>query len=351
VAERWGWQVIETGAPMRRTEAVGPSPERGEVLVEVAGCGVCHTDLSFLHGEVAPRAGLPLVLGHEITGKVIETGEGAEQWQGRDVLVPAVIPCGDCPACRAGRGNSCARQCMPGNDRDGGFATHLTVPSVGLCPIDELPEGHDLADFAVIADAVTTPLQAARRARIGEDDFVVVVGAGGVGTHAVQIAAAFGARVVAIDIDTARLEPLLDHGAAAILDSSELDSRGVRARVREIAKELGAPKTGWKVLECSGSAPGQLTAFDLLTPSGVLGIIGFTREKVSVRLSNLMAFDADCFGSWGCPVELYPEAVELARSGRISLKPFLRRMSLEDAPQAVTEVHERKDPRRIVLIP
>lgn len=351
MSDRWGWQVTEANAPMRRTDAVGPPPERGEVLVEVAGCGVCHTDLSFLHGEVAPRAGLPIILGHEITGRVVEAGAGAEAWLGRSVLVPAVIPCGDCAACRAGRGNSCARQCMPGNDRDGGFATHLTVPAVGLCPIDQLPEGHELADFAVIADAVTTPLQAAHRAKIGKDDFVVVVGAGGVGTHAVQIASALQARVVAIDIDPARLDPLLDHGAAATVDSTDLDARGVRARVREIAKELGAPRAGWKVLECSGSAPGQLTAFDLLTPGGVLGIVGFTRDKVSVRLSNLMAFDADCFGSWGCPVELYPEAVELARSGRIALKPFLRRMPLADAPLAVEEVHARTDPRRVVLIP
>lgn len=351
MTQRWGWQVTEAGAPMTRTEDVGPAPGRGEVLIEVAGCGVCHTDLAFLHGEVEPRAGLPIVLGHEVTGRVVEAGAGSESWVGRDVLVPAVIPCGDCGACRSGRGNSCAKQCMPGNDRDGGFATHLTVPSVGLCPVDELPADHELADFSVIADAVTTPLQAAHRAKIGESDFVAVVGAGGVGTHAVQIAAAFGATVVAIDIDDARLLPLLEHGAAAVVNSTDMDSRGVRGRLREIAKELGAPKVGWKVLECSGTAPGQLTAFDLLTPGGVLGVVGFTREKVCVRLSNLMAFDADCFGSWGCPVELYPEAVELARSGRIALKPFLRRVPLEDAPEAVHDVHERKDPRRVVLIP
>jgi 6-hydroxycyclohex-1-ene-1-carbonyl-CoA dehydrogenase len=351
VSERWGWQVVEPGAPLRRIETVGPAPAAGEVLVEVAGCGVCHTDLGFLDGDVAPRAGLPLVLGHEITGRVIEAGEGAEGWMGRSVLVPAVIPCGDCAACRSGRGNTCARQCMPGNDRDGGFATHLTVPAVGLCPVDELPEGHDLADFAVIADAVTTPLQAAKRAQVGEGDLVVVVGAGGVGTHAVQIAAAFGALVVAIDVDDKRLQPLLDHGASAVVDATGLGAKQVRDRVREEAKRLGAPRVGWKVLECSGTAPGQESAFALLTSAGVLGIVGFTREPVTIRLSNLMAFDADCFGSWGCPVELYPEAVELARSGRIALKPFLRRMPLEDVAEALEQAHSPTDPRRIVLTP
>lgn len=349
MSDRWGWQLVETGGALRRIEEVGPAPAAGQVVVEVAGCGVCHTDLGFYDGAVAPRKGLPIVLGHEITGKVVEAGEGAEEWLNRPVLVPAVIPCGDCPACRAGRGNTCARQCMPGNDCDGGFATHLTVPANGLCPVDELPEGHDLADFSVIADAVTTPLQALRRAKVGEGDFVVVVGAGGVGTHAVQVASAFGAAVVAIDVDDSRLEPLLNHGASAVVNAAGLSARQVRDAVRAEAKALDQPRGGWKVFECSGTVPGQESAFALLTPASTLGIVGFTRDPVTLRLSNLMAFDADCFGSWGCPVELYPEAVELASSGRIALKPFLRRVPLEEVAGALEEAHHPTDPRRIVL--
>ena len=96
-----------------------------------------------------------------------------DHWLGQDVLVPAVIPCGQCEFCRTGRGNICAGQTMPGNDADGGFATHVTIPVPGLTPIRVIPEGYSLADFSVIADAVTTPLQAIHRAGVCEGDLVI----------------------------------------------------------------------------------------------------------------------------------------------------------------------------------
>src|SRR5678815_3042411 len=96
------WTVHELGSTMtldRRDE----SPGDGEVLIRVAGCGVCHTDLGFFYEQVPTRHPLPLTLGHEISGTVVETGAGEERWRGRSVVVPAVIPCGVCPACRSGR--------------------------------------------------------------------------------------------------------------------------------------------------------------------------------------------------------------------------------------------------------
>lgn len=348
---RRGWQLVEPGEPLVLVE--GPVPDVGdaEVLVEVAGCGVCHTDLGFYHGNVRTRADLPLILGHEVSGTVVDAGRDAEEWIGKDVLVPAVIPCGDCDVCRSGRGNMCPSQTMPGNDRDGGFATHMAVPTTGLTEVGELPPGYELADLAVVADAVTTPLQAIRRAGVGPDDFVVVIGCGGIGTYAVQIAAAADARVVAVDVAADRLEAIREHGAGATVDAAGLSAREVRDAVRQRAKELGASRLGWKVFECSGTAPGQESAFSLLGPAGCLAVVGFTRDRVSVRLSNLMAFDADAFGSWGCPPERYPEAVELVASGRIDLRPFVRRMSMERIEDAFEMADAGKVPGRIVLVP
>ena len=240
---------------------------------------------------------------------------------------------------------------MPGNDGDGGFATHVTVAARGLTEVPPLPEGLELADLSVIADAVTTPLQAIRRAKVADGDFVVVVGAGGVGTHAVQIAAASGARVMAVDVDARRLEPLREHGAAAVLDARGQSVKDVRAAVRAAAKELGVPKAGWKIFECSGTTSGQETAWSLLGPSATLGVVGFTRAPVTLRLANLMAFDADAFGSWGCPPQLYAEAVDLVVSGRIALLPFVRKIPLSDVERAVAEVRDGTDPRRTVLVP
>jgi 6-hydroxycyclohex-1-ene-1-carbonyl-CoA dehydrogenase len=240
---------------------------------------------------------------------------------------------------------------MPGNDLDGGFATHVTVPTTGLSAVANLPPGYDLADLSVVADAVTTPLQAVRRANVSVGDFVVVVGAGGVGTYAVQIAAASGAAVVAVDIDGGRLDPLVEHGAAGTVNARELAGREVRDRVREHAKSLGMPRTGWKIFECSGTPAGQETAYGLLGPAATLGVVGFTMEKVSVRLSNLMAFDATAFGSWGCPPERYPEAIELVTSGKVKLLPFTRKVSMSNIATVLEEAHGGSDPRRTILVP
>lgn len=351
MAIRQAWQFTEPGEPLARVEDELEPPDAGEVVVRVAGCGVCHTDLGFWTGDVPTRGALPLVLGHEISGTVVHAGESAEEWQGRDVLVPAVIPCGDCRMCRAGRGNVCPQQIMPGNDRDGGFASHVTVPARGLTPIDSLPDGYSLADFAVVADAVTTPLQAVRRAGVAEGDLVVVVGAGGIGTYAVQIASASGARVIAVDIDPARLEPLRQHGAMEVVDASGKEIRDVREAIRGRAGDLGYGRVGWKIFECSGTPAGQQTAFSLLGPAATLGVVGYTPEPTPVRLSNLMAFDADAFGSWGCPPERYPEAVALVREGEIDLLPFVRHMPLESIQEAFEIAEAATDPHRLILTP
>ncbi len=349
--DRFSWHLVEPGKALERMEGAGRDPEADEVVIEVAGCGVCHTDVGYADGHVDTRAPLPLVLGHEIVGRVIEAGAGAEDWVGRDVLVPAVIACGECDLCRSGRGNVCKRQMMPGNDLDGGFATHVTLPAVGLAGVDSLPDGYELADLAVVADAVTTPLQAVRRAGVTEGNLAVVVGAGGVGSYAVQVAAASGAIVVAVDINDDRLTPLLDHGAAATINARSLSPREVRDAARQHARDLGAPSTGWKIFECSGTAPGQETAFGMLGPAGTLAVVGFTMDKVSIRLSNLMAFDADAFGSWGCPPERYPEAVELVTSGQVDLLQFTRKVSMAEAEAALAVTRDGSDPRRSILVP
>ncbi len=350
-SQRYSWRMVEVGQPLERIDDAAREPDAGEVLIEIAGCGLCHTDLGFLDGDVPTKAGLPIILGHEIAGTVVAAGPGEEHWIGAEVLVPAVIPCQECAMCRAGRGNVCTSQLMPGNDIDGGFATHVTLPARGLAAVPALPDGYELADMCVIADAVTTPLQAVRRANVTEGDFVVVVGTGGVGGYAVQVAAASGAIVIALDIDDAHLTPLLDHGAAGTLNVRGLDTRAIRGAVRDHAASHGAGNTGWKIFECSGTPQGQETAYSLLGSAGTLAIVGFTMEKVTIRLSNLMAFDAAAFGSWGCPPQRYPEAIELVTSGKVALLPFTRKVPMADLPQVLEAAHGGSDPRRTILIP
>lgn len=348
---RYSWRFNAVGEPLERVEDAARRPGQGEVVAKIAGCGVCHTDLGFLDGSVATKQPLPIVLGHEISGRVVEAGPGAEDWLEKAVLIPAVIPCDICDLCLAGKGNACINQKMPGNDLDGGWATHITVPTNGLSVIEGLPDRYELADLSVIADAVTTPLQAVRRAGVSDGDFVVIVGVGGVGSYAVQIAAASGGTVVAVDIDDERLDQLKDFGASATVNSRGMSPRDVRDAVRANAKTFGKPATGWKIFECSGTAPGQETAYGMLGPQATLAVVGFTMDKISVRLSNLMAFDATAFGTWGCPPQLYPEAIELVTSGKVDLAPFIRKVPMTDIAQALDDAHNRVDPRRTILIP
>lgn len=321
-----------------------------EVIIEIAGCGVCHTDIGFAYEGVPTRHALPLILGHEIAGRVVQAGEHAGNWNGRSVIVPAVIPCGNCDACRNGRPAICREQFMPGNDADGGFATYVRVPARGLCPIpEELPEGLSLAMLSVVADAVTTPYEAIRRSGLGVQDVAVFVGAGGIGGFGIQIAAALGAAVVAIDVDAERLELASAHGAALALNARE--SGDVKSAVRSFARQSGRHGIGLKIFETSGTTPGQQTAFSLLDPGAYLAIVGYAAQKVEVRLSNLMAFDATARGNWGCPPDQYPGALAMVLEGKIQVQPFVEIHPLDEAQQILEAVHHHQLRRRAVLVP
>ena len=294
----------------------------------VAGCGVCHTDLGYFYDGVRTNHPLPLALGHEISGHVVAAGEGAAAWLGRAVIVPAVLPCGDCDLCRRGLATICRAQKMPGNDIQGGFASHIVVPARGLCAVDEArlaAAGLTLPQVSIVADALTTPYQAVRRAGVAPGDLAVVVGVGGVGGYCVQVARAFGAEVVAIDVDPRKLQAIAaDGGAALALDAATLDAKALKKAVADFAKQRGLRGTEWKIFECSGSAPGQTTAFNLLVHGATLSVVGFTMDKVEVRLSNLMAFDARALGNWGCPPEFYPAALDLVLDGKVQARALRR---------------------------
>ena len=349
------WVVRHPATPMTWETRDDP-PGPGDVLIQVAACGVCHTDLGFFYDGVPTRQAFPLTLGHEISGTVVLAGPGAESWLGRDVIVPAVMPCGTCDACRSGRGAICPTQIFPGNDVHGGFGTHVRVPARGLCPVPDLrrpevnPHGVDLASLSVVADAVSTPYQAIVRSGLAAGDLAIFVGAGGVGGFGVQIAHALGAIVVAIDVDDARLEQMQAHGAA-VTANARLEFKVLRRLVREAAETRRIPTWRMKIFETSGTPAGQATAFGLLAHGAYLSIVGYTPKAVEVRLSNLMAFDAVAQGNWGCLPELYPAVVDLVLRGGVALAPFIERRPLASINASFAELHAGGLRRRLVLIP
>lgn len=350
IQSAYGYRLSQVSRPLELCELPALDPGPGEVIVAVAGCGVCHTDVGYAYEGVPTRHALPLVLGHEITGRVVAAGDKAEHWLGRDVIVPAVIACGECPACRAGHPTICRRQFMPGNDGDGGFASHVRVPMRGLCAVpDRLPAGVTLEMLSVVADAVTTPFEAIRRSALNAGEVAVIVGAGGIGGFGVQIAAARGAKVIALDIDPERLELAAKYGASLTLNPAEADAKKIKATVREFFKSHAQPGSTLKIFEMSGTPAGQLAAFGLLDFGAYLAIVGFTPKPVEVRLSNLMAFDATARGNWGCPPDQYPAALDLVLAGKIEIAPFVECHPLREAPAVLEGVAKHLFRRRIVL--
>ena len=343
------WQMTELKKEFSLVETALPTLKENEALVKIAGCGVCHTDLSFWNDGVRTKKEMPLTLGHEISGVVVD---GPAHLKGKNVIVPAVLPCGNCELCNKGRSNMCQNQLMPGNDFHGGFASHIVVPFQYLCPVpDSILKKYSLVQLAVIADAISTPYQVMKKSEIEKGDLAIVIGVGGVGVYGALIAKIMGAKVLAIDINDEKLAQAKANGIDATLNSKGLSQKEVKEKVKTIAKELGASKYGWKIFEISGTTPGQELAFSLLTFTSTLSIVGFTMDKLEVRLSNLMAFDAKLIGTWGCKPELYPEVVELIASGKLNIQEFVETFPMSKINEVFNNTLNHKYDKRSVLVP
>ena len=192
-----------------------------------------------------------------------------------------------------------------------------------LCILPSDLKSFALAHFSVVADAITTPYQSLVRSGLKKGELAVIIGVGGVGTYMVQHAKNVGASVIALDIDDKKLAHAKKMGADLVLNTKGKVEKDLKQELRNWANENKMPKNCWKIFEMSGTGAGQTTAFSLLNFAGTLGVIGFTMDKLNIRLSNVMAFDADIFGNWGCRPQHYGEVVKgvLEKKINISLSP------------------------------
>jgi 6-hydroxycyclohex-1-ene-1-carbonyl-CoA dehydrogenase len=358
------WQMVspfkkdrETGetspGQLKKTEIDVPELKPGEVLVQVAGCGICHTDLGYFYYGVPTVNAPPLTLGHEISGIVVATADDAADWNGKEVIIPAVMPCRKCLLCKTGRGNRCLAQKMPGNSMGiyGGFSSHIPVPAIDLCEVKN--RGNiPLEKLAVVADAATTPFQAAKRADVQVGDNTIVIGVGGVGQYMVQILKGLGAaNVVAIDINQERLDTMLKNGADFAVNSMGKTPKEISGELKAFRKENGLISTGWKIFEVSGTKPGQELGLALLSFTGKMMVVGFGPQKVEYSISRLMAFDAELIGTWGCLPEYYPSVLSMITSGKINFEEFVQTRPMSTIVESFDEAHKKSPDQRIVLIP
>lgn len=300
------------GRPLDVTDVETPAPRAGEALVKVAACGLCHTDLHYIDHGTPTFKPPPLVLGHEISGTIAGLGSGVNGWRTGDrVLLPAVLTCGTCAMCRDGRENVCERNQMLGNNIDGGFAEFVVVPAKDVF---RLPDDIPLVEGSIIADAITTPFHAVvRRGRVAPGDWVAVFGCGGVGLNIVQIAAALGARVIAVDVADAKLEWAARMGAGATINAA-LSPR-IDKDVRRITASAGVDVA----FEAVGRPASQEQAFGCVRPGGRLVLVGYSPDPMTLNGGRVMYRELEVIGSLGCRPVDYPRVIELVRQGRIKV--------------------------------
>lgn len=303
------------GKPLMITDVPAPEPKAGEVVLRVAACGLCHTDLHYLDHGVPTFKSPPIILGHEAAGTVARLGPGVTGLkEGDRVLAPSVWACGACRFCRAGRENLCAELVMPGNHVDGAFAEFVAVPAKEVV---SLPPSIPLERACVIADAVSTPYHAVkRRGRVMTGDTVAVVGCGGVGLNVVQCAALAGATVVAVDMSDARLELAKQLGARFAINPKTAER--VDKEIRKLTD--GGVDVAFEVI---GTPKTIDLAFNLIRKGGRLVVIGFSHDPVPINAGKLMFYELEVMGSLGCGAGEYPEIVQLVESGRITLEPIV----------------------------
>lgn len=327
--------------PLRVEEVPTPAPGPDEVLVKVAACGVCHTDLHYIDHGVPTFKKPPLILGHEISGVVAGLGAAVQGWkEGDRVLLPAVYGCGRCEMCRRGRENICEKMVMFGNSVDGGYAEYVVAPAKDLLA---LPEEIPLIEGAIIADALTTPYHAVvNRGGVKPGDRVVVFGCGGIGLNLVQVAAAVGAQVIAVDIVDEKLQRARELGAQATINA-----KGVERVDKEVRKLSGGADIAFEAI---GNPETQAQTFACLRSGGRFVVVGYSDKPMSLDAARVMYREMEVVGSLGCRAVDYPRVIELARQGKVKVKELVTaRFALEEINVAFDTLRKGEGIRSVVV--
>ncbi len=293
--------------------AFGPE----EVLVRVAACAICGSDVHGMDGSTGRRRP-PVVMGHEAAGTIAEVGGNVAGWaKGDRVTFDSTIYCGECWFCRRGQVNLCDHRCVLGVScdeyrRHGAFAEYVAVPQRILY---RLPEAVSF-ERAALVEPLSIALHAVRRTRLCPDDTAVVVGAGMIGLLVVQALRAAGCgRILAVDLDRRRLDLACKLGADEGLQSDQVD---VRAEVLHRTGNRGADLA----FEVVGISPAVQTAAACLRKGGQLTLVGNLAAKVDFPLQAAVTRELSIYGSCASCGE-YPACLDLMARGAVNVDPLI----------------------------
>jgi S-(hydroxymethyl)glutathione dehydrogenase/alcohol dehydrogenase len=365
---RKGKAVIcrEQNKPVVVEEISVDSPKRGEVMVKIGACGVCHSDLSAVNGTIPLPP--PLVLGHEAAGTVVEVGEGVTSVAVGDHVIPSFIyMCGNCRFCTSGRPVLCVDQGkalltpLEGTPRTkdaagkplnifsgcGVMAEYATMSMENVIRIDpKIPFDH----AALVGCGVTTGVGAVfNTARVEAGASVAVFGCGGVGLNAIQGAAIAGAgMVIAIDTMASKLEFAKTFGATHTLLASK-DEDVVKALKKMTG---GGPDYAF---ECVGSGPLGEAAYRAIRRGGKAVIVGVARPSENTGfLQRSMVFEektlqGSLYGSCVPRID-FPRLLGLYQSGKLKIEELItKRYSVDEAPQAFRDLEDGRNARGVIV--
>jgi L-iditol 2-dehydrogenase len=322
-----------------------PTPDvaEDEVLVRVRACGICGSDIHGYDGSTGRRIP-PLVMGHEAAGVIERAGHAVSGFKPGDrVTFDSTVSCGTCPFCRRGQVNLCDHRMVLGVScgdyrRHGAFAEYVTVPARILYHLpDSLP-----FERAALIEAVSIAVHAVGRHPLRADDSVVVVGSGMIGVLVIQVLREKGCRIIAVDVDSNKLELARRFGADHVLNPDEGE---IPALVRDLTEGKGADAS----FEAVGRSDTVLAAARSLRKGGTAVLVGNLAPRVEVPLQEIVTRELSLLGSCGSSGE-YPECIDLLARGAVDVDPLVScKAPLEEAPALFERLH-RGDSRLMKVI-
>ena len=311
--------VCDRPGQLRAEERPVPVPGEGEVLLRVKRVGVCGTDLHIFAGR-QPYLSYPRVMGHELSGVVAQAPPGSGLAEGDVVYVMPYLSCGDCVACRAGRGNCCTRLQVLGVHRDGAFAEYLSVPA----PFVHRAEGVDL-DQAAMLEFLAIGAHAVRRADVRAGQRVLVVGAGPIGMGALVFAALRGASVTALDSRADRLafcERQLGVPACVALGADDVDRLAA----------LTSNEFFDVVFDATGSPAAMARGFRFVAHAGTYVLISVVQSEICFDDPEFHKRETTLLASRNATREDFETVLQAMRAGRIPAGLNTHRLALADVP-------------------
>ena len=327
--------------PLEWQEVSTPSPEPDEVLVQVMACGIDGTDLKLLDGfGYTPE--LPFIMGHEVAGVVTEAGYRVTGFEEGDrVIAYNFTTCGECLSCRTYREQICVNMggVLGAKDRHGGYAEYVAIPGRQLV---HLPEQVEWPDGAVCCDAGMTAFHAIDRARLRVGETVLIIGVGGVGSMAVQLAKAAGVRVLAVELSDSKREWARQLGADELLSPENGD---IPSAVRELTEGLGVDC----VIDIVGQTETMGAGIDSLRHGGRLVIVGYTADHYPVEGKYLAQNEMEIIGTRAGRKQDLIEVSRLMASGKIR-SIVTQTFPMENANEALAVLRSGENLGRIVLL-